>query len=227
MKRSVLCSLAAVMMFGLAGCGGGDGSSAEVTTFEATVVGDGGESGKLSVTIEAKIPRGVSLAAGSEVKDTATAYGTYTLVGGGTFSLTGEFHFPTNAVALSGRGYAFTAGIKGEEMSCTYTGPDVGGACVGYDSTTHIVKRYNGTHSAGAGKKGIFNMTISIDGSTGTIYGLGDNRTEIRGTLNGNNISARAGSVAITGIMNGDFVSGTFVNPTNPKDHGTWEGSSF
>jgi len=229
--KKALSWVAVIGVLSLAGCGGGDGSSAEVSSFETTIVGAGGQSGKLSVTIDAGIAAATLVAADRAVSGTVAARGTLTLVGGGTASLAGTFDLSAGELRLSGDGYAFAGAVDGGELNGTYTAPGGGsGGFAGVDASARTVTVYCGTHSKGAGEAGIFNMVISSDGS---ITGLGDNRTTIRGSLSGTSITARgdgsSGGVSwtidIVGTLSGDTISGTFVNRGHTADHGTWRGT--
>jgi hypothetical protein len=213
----------------LGGCGGDDGSSADVSTFEGTIAGSGLQSGKLSVTVHGTIAA-ETLAGAASASDSVAAEGTLTLVGGAVVALSGTFNPSTGALDLAGSGYAFAGSIIAGDLNGTYTAPGAGsGIFTGADSSAGAVAVFCGTYSGTRSVvphqvRGVFNMVIAPDGS---ISGVGSDDmgrgSHFTGTLNGYSFSGVTSSgTTIAGSLNGNTVSGTFHDA---QSSGTWSGT--
>lgn len=197
------------------------------TTFKGTIAGsDGssGQSGTLSITIQAAIgtssvssiqsgTRTVGPLSVSEVSSTLR------LVSGSTFSLTGTFDSSTNKVSLSGSGYTVTdtIGAGNSVLSGTYTGPSGSkGGSSALNSTQNSVTAYCGTFQ-GHGS-GVFNIAISAAGAvsgTTSPSDAGDQACVLTGQLAGRTLTlscpgSQNGSA--TGTVQNGAVSGTVAS---------------
>jgi hypothetical protein len=236
MKRMLyvlLVPMVAGIAFTFAGCNGGsddNGSNPEVSTFQATIGGSGGESGKLSATINSRITSIAFLPASAASANPVTANGTLLFVGGRTVALTGTYDPASGALNLSGGGYTFAATIAAGALNGTYTNSGGGsGYMAGLDSSSGAADVYCGTYTGTRTTppydvRGVFNLVIA---SNGRLTGLGVDDTgkgsTVDGTLSGNSISAMTSSgTTISGTRSGNTVSGTF---SEPQSSGTWSGT--
>lgn len=225
--KKMLSVLVVVGLLAFVGCEGGsdgnNGSNANTSTFETVIAGPGGESGKLSVTIDAGIFSAVLLGADSQGSDLVTASGTLTLVGGSTVSLAGTFDLSAGALTLSGSGYTFTGVVSASELGGTYTAPAGGnGLFAGADSSVNTVKAYIGTYSGDGA--GTFNMVISSNGRMTGVGGTSGEYNRLLGTVNGNSLTGQGegGDPIIHGTLDADSIGGTWASPDGT--HGTWQG---
>jgi hypothetical protein len=236
-KGKVLQLVAAgVALALLSGCGGGSGSggaSGSTSTFEATVAGARRQSGKLSVTIDARVGSSVAFVPSVVAADAVTASGTLTLVrGGGTASLAGTYSPSGRTLELSGGGFTFTGTVGADGLNGTYTGAGGGGGTfTGADASAGAARVFCGSYSGtrfGTGSSdgpmgGVFNMVISSNGSiTGIALDDLGVASHIAGTLSGDSISITAGGAVIHGTLSGDTASGTF---SDKNSTGTWQGT--
>ncbi len=179
-RLPVVASLAAM----LAACGGSSSSTGttpatpttpsqptNTTKFQGTVAGSGGQSGTLSVTIQATIST-------SSIRPLAVsqATGSVHLTGAGTTDLSGTYDSATSAVALSGGGFAVNGSVASGVLSGSYTGTGgTGGGFSTLDGTSNTVTTYCGTYGpvfyAGppanppGGEVGVWNVVVSSNGS--------------------------------------------------------------
>lgn len=226
--KKVLSVVSVVGLLTLVGCGGGsdgdNGSNDGVSTFETVIAGPGSESGKLSVTIDARVASAKLLATDSEGSGPVTATGTLTLVGGSTVSLAGTFDPPTGSLTLSGGGYTFDGVVSAGELSGTYTAPAGGsGSFAGADSSDNAVNAYVGTYSGDGA--GTFNMVISSDGRMTGVGGTAGEYNRLSGTVDGNSLTGQGegGDPIIRGTLDDDSIGGTWTSPDGT--HGTWQGT--
>jgi hypothetical protein len=230
MKVGLLVLIAAWIVFMFAGCGGDNGANAEGSTYEATIAGSGGESGKLSVRIDAQTASTVRRTAGVAGSGAVSANGTLLFVDGHSIMLAGMHDPASGLLNLSGGGYVFSATIAAGALNGTYTYSGGGsGFMAGLDSTSGAADVYCGTYMGTRTTppydvRGVFNLVIA---SNGKITGLGVDDTgkgsTVDGTLSGNSISATTSSgTTISGIRSGNTVSGTF---SEPQSSGAWNGT--
>jgi hypothetical protein len=186
------------------------------TTYEGSLAGTG-QSGTFKITIQ---PDGSA---------SPPASGTLTLSNGGsTTTLSGVLNSSTNALNLTGGGFAFTGTINQGAASGTYLGPStISGRFAGLDSTrspvTVLCGRYDGSEGSGTWNVQ-FIASGAASGVTRPDLSARDPQprtTLLTGQLTGTTLSLRSvedGATA-TGIVQGTTVIGT-------HDKGTFSGST-
>jgi hypothetical protein len=207
----------------LLACGGGASNSstptspstpaADTSTFQGTVAGSAGQSGTLTVTVQARVA--ASSASVFRPPFVATLYAQATTVAataslhiarGSTTALTGTFDSVTKALNLSGGGFTFKGGV----ISGTYTGPSgVTGGFSTLSTANGTVTAYCGTFSNGAGT-GVFNIQVSAIGSVSGVASQGDQVAYISGQVTGTTIKiTHTDGGSDTGTIQNGTVSGT------------------
>jgi hypothetical protein len=227
-------------LLGLTACGGGGTSPTPLsptptptpvavkTTLAGTLAGSAGQSGTFTATVQAAV---AVKAFGAHSLTAVAASGTLTLIGGGTFTLTGTFETSTGALTLSGGGFVLSGVVSGGAASGTYTGPnDSSGRFAGFDSSSNPVKVFCGRYSGSDTGTGTWNIEISASGAASGLtcpdVSSLDPRpraTLLTGKLTGTTLTLRSeedGQTA-TGVVQGDTVSGTADNGL-----GTFSGSA-
>ena len=204
MKTHVFTTLVAGII--LSACGGSSTPAptptapspqpaAASTTFQGIVAGSGGQSGTLTLTIQAVI-------ASSSVRPLAVSQGSGTLhlVGASTVALTGTYDSVTSAVSFAGGGFTFAGTVSGGALAGTYGGPN--GSRGGFSSlngTGATVTVYCGTlKDPTTGSLDPFNIAVSASGAISGV--VSDNRDVIslRGQLAGT-------AATLTGSDGGSF----------------------
>ncbi len=181
--------------------------------FSSAVVGAGGESGKLNITLNTA---SASVKINEDTNNTAV---TATVDIGGTITpLTGTYNSNDNTVTLSGGNYSFTGETTTDgKISGSYTNASGTGLFSGFDSKTDTVIVYCGTYLSDnctdPNCSGTWNITTSSAGrASGTYLGNGGQGGILWGTFSGNSFS---------GVDDeGSVCTGTIVDG---KVTGTWE----
>jgi hypothetical protein len=244
MRRHLLMSL--LLMAPLASACGGDASPTDpgpsaTTSFQGTVAGSGGQSGTLSVTVQAQVaairPSYFQLPIVATVHaqaTTAAATGSLRLIGSGTTALTGTYDSSNKTVNLSGGGFTFAGSASGAVMTGTYTGSSgVAGAFSTRSTTSGTVTVYCG-NAFGAPPDtsvvtGVFNLVVSdasgaVSGAFNIFADTPPTFGSISGQLTGTALSATgtatggrfAGqTITLTGTIQGGSVNGTTAS-SNP-----------
>jgi hypothetical protein len=161
----------ATLIAALSACGDGSSSSSPTPTtpspgqttgvFQGTIAGNGGQTGTLSVTIQAQVS------------------GTVRVAGGGTTALTGTHDSSTNAVNLSGGGFTLAGRIDREVLAGRYSSPNNSvGAFSSLNANNATVTTFCGTYEEAAGESGIYNVQVSTNG---TASGDGVSTTTLHG----------------------------------------------
>lgn len=206
----------------VAGCGGSSSttstpaspttSSSTTTTFQGSIAGSGGQTGTLTVAIQATVTT-------SSIKPLAvsTATGTVHLTGGSTTSLTGSFDSTTNGVSLSGGGFTFTGTISSNVLSGSYSSSSASGGFSSLNATTSTVTTYCGTYGPSfytgppanppGGEIGVWNVQVS---STGAASGSGISK----------NVAGDPGFL-LTGQLSGTTLTLTSFDLLSHKSTGT------
>jgi hypothetical protein len=205
--------LGIILMFGACGDSDGDDNAA----FKSSVAGANGESGKLSVYIDAAVASSVRI---NEDPTVLAITGKLELEGGGaTTDLTGTYDTVSEELILNGADYSFVGATTSDgRISGDYTKGLEEGIFAGFDSSSNEVKVYCGTYTSDVctalGCSGVWSATTSSDGhAAGTYYG---NDGLSNGTLWGtfiNDIMTGEddhGSI-MTGTIADGVVTGTWI----------------
>ena len=209
------------------------------TTFVGTVAGSSGQSGTLSVVVQAQVAalrprffRWPLVATLHAQANTIPATGTLLLIGGGVVALTGSYNLSTGVLTLSGGGFTLTGTFSNGAITGTYTGP--GGA----SGTFAVIPRTGGAFStvtsycgtifrAGPGSAifGTFNITVNSFTSTliGTYYLSGDS-TPRGGSIRGTVLPGNLFNLIYSDGSNTGRATGTIQDATLS---GTSEGGNF
>ena len=163
----------ASLIAALSACGGSSSSTPTTTPsptpapapttgpFQGTISGNSGQTGTLSVTIEAQVSGSVHVA------------------GGTLTSLTGTRDPSTNDVNLSGGGFTFAGRISGGVLAGRYTSlNNSDGAFSSLNATNTTVTTFCGTYGSPGGESGIYDVQVSTNG---TASGDGISTTTIHG----------------------------------------------
>lgn len=221
-------SLTLLTVLVLSACGGNDSApttpspGASTTTFSGTLAGSSGQSGTLTVTIQAQVSASVASIVERWLvvplhAQAASVTGSVHLTGSTTQSLTGTYDATTKVLDLSGGGFVFNGTVSTGVLNGTYTGPNSASGVFSTRSTTGVtVTVYCGSIFQGASTnaKGAFNLVISPTGGVSGAFRVPDNSGFISGQVNGTALSItytdpKAGaSGTASGTVQGATVSG-------------------
>lgn len=180
------------------------------TTYQGVIAGTTGQTGTLTVTVQATVARatpdrfelpGLAVLHAAS----ATATGTMRIVGGSTLTLSGTFDTAEKSLSLSGSGTTLSGLVTGASISGTYTG--AGGATgtfggrstAGTNVTSYCGDIFGAPPDTGV-KTGVFN--IAVADATGAVSGA----FAITATP--------SSSGYVTGQLTGTTLSLTYTNVT-------------
>lgn len=249
---SLLILMAAISFTIWVGCGSDDtknpmnpGGGATSSSFTGWM-GNGTESGKLSLTVQMGNLAGRLRAPGA-VSHVVTATGFFTPSGGATDTLSGTFDDESGYVDVAGDSYTLTGVYDSGPPSVlfgTYTGPNgsgkftcsVGGATSAdiYSGTfQNEAQTSNGTFVIAVRGSALEGAAIEDGGSspigfTGTVTGAGTVKTLAISSLITNNFKLTASGTVDTGthLTSGTYHIDDYTVPSSPApaDSGTWSG---
>jgi hypothetical protein len=149
-------------------------SAPSTRTFQGTFGGNGGETGRLNVTIPPIVTSSIGPLAVSQIA------GSVHVAGGSMTGLTGTYDSSANAVHLSGGEFTFTGAINGVVLAGTYTSlNNSGGAFSILNDADATITTFCGTYSyPPSGEGGIYNLQVSTDG---TVSGDGISTSVVHG----------------------------------------------
>ena len=188
-------SLALLTVLLLSACGGNDSApttpspGASTTTFSGTLAGSSGQSGTLTVTVQAQVSASVASILERWLvvplhAQAASATGSVHLTGGTTQLLTGTYDATTKGLDLSGGSFAFKGSVSTGVLNGTYTGPKSASGVFSTRSTTGgTVTVYCGSIFQGTSSnaKGAFNLVVSPTGGVSGAFRVPDNSGFING----------------------------------------------
>ena len=198
------------------------------TTFQGVIAGANGQTGTVTVAVQAQVARALPFLRLPFVATLhaqgASASGTVRVAGGGSTDVTGTYDSSSRALTLSGGGFALTGTFSSGALAGSYTGP--GGAAGAFSSrstASGTVTNYCGNiFSSGNASQatGVFNLVVaeSAGAVSGAFY-LNDapfRNGPITGTV-------AAGALSLTYT---DRVSGQSGTATGTIQGGSVSGSS-
>lgn len=198
------------------------------TTFQGTIAGATGETGTMTVTVQAQVTSAVPsffrwpFVATLHAQGSVTATGSFRAAGGATTTLTGTYETSTRALSLTGGGYTFTGTASGATINGTYTGSSgAAGSFSSRSTASGTVTVYCGSifGTNGTDVTGVFNLVVSEGNGAvaGTFYFLSSpfRNGPITGQLTGTSLSitytdrVSGGSGTGTGTIQSGSVTGS------------------
>lgn len=227
LHRFALLVPIAALTVAVAGCSddsAGPGGGSGTTVFVGVLSGSDATSGGLSFTF-----------ASAPGSGNVSATGTLKRSGQANVSLTGAAN--GTAFSATGGGFTLTGTLASGAISGSFTRSGAaGGSFVVLGSTTAnatiaFCGTYSGNGSSGP-ENGTFNLAVGASQIYGTAVDEGGDALQFTGTRSGNNVSVAnsnaSGSLAVTGTIAGNSVSGTYTTrlPNNTVvTQGTWSGT--
>lgn len=192
------------------------------TVFQGTIVGGGGQTGTLDVTIQAAVASRARFAlpfVATLHAQGVSASGTLRVTGGATTALSGSYNAGT--LNLSGGGLSLSGTAIGGVLSGTMTGTMSGG----FSSVTAAAgpaTRYCGTYttiipSQGYREEGTWNIQVAANGTVSGVHAAVKPISEccgyVTGRREGNAVTFVTGEgKTVTGTIQGATLSGSHPN---------------